>query len=102
MFATNLKRTGSFRTPKATGPVTREPTNLNDLRRVLDPAAGMPTPIRPQGAGNTCIKRQRHTCRKAGPQNHRSKGTSYDSGVASTNPALPIRRPTIRSCVFGA
>ena len=51
MFATNLKRTGSFRTPKATGPVTREPTNLNDLRRVLDPAAGMPTPIRPQGAG---------------------------------------------------
>jgi len=26
---------------------------------------------------------KRHTCRKTGSQSHRSKGTSYDSGVAN-------------------
>ena len=34
-----------------TGPVTLEPANLNELRRVLDPATDTPLPLRPQGAG---------------------------------------------------
>jgi len=56
MYATNLKNTGQYRVkkitdPVATGPVTREPTNLNQLRKLLDPAARTPLPIRPQGAG---------------------------------------------------
>lgn len=63
MFATNLKKTQSLKTTqrlkktgrhrlrKVTGPVTLEPANLNDLRHVLDPAAGTPLPLRPQGAG---------------------------------------------------
>jgi len=56
MLATNLRSTGQYRVKKiieavTTGPVTREPANLNELRRVLDPAAQTPLPIRPQGAG---------------------------------------------------
>jgi FAD/FMN-containing dehydrogenase len=56
MLATNLYTSGQYRVrritdPVATGPVTREPTNLNQLRKVLDPAVATPLPIRPQGAG---------------------------------------------------
>jgi len=67
MFATNLKKTRNYRLDKTgtyyvkkkdnrglgkpAGPITLEPTNLNDLRRILDPDARTPLPIRPQGAG---------------------------------------------------
>lgn len=63
MFATNLKKTqslkttqrlkktGRYRATKPTGPITLEPSNLNDLRRIVEPAAQNPLPIRPQGAG---------------------------------------------------
>ncbi|MDH3266400.1 MAG: FAD-binding oxidoreductase [Gammaproteobacteria bacterium] len=52
MFAIDLKKTGSFRLKKLMGPITRQPGNLNQLRRLLDPAANTPLPIRPQGAGS--------------------------------------------------
>ena len=63
MFATNLKKTQSLKTTQrlkktgrhrlaaVTGPITLQPSNLNELRRILDPAQGTPLPIRPQGAG---------------------------------------------------
>jgi len=56
MYATNLNSTGQYRVkriidPVRTGPVTLEPTNLNQLRKALDPAVQTPLPIRPQGAG---------------------------------------------------
>lgn len=56
MLATNLYTSGQYRVkritdPVATGPVTLEPTNLNQLRKSLDPAVATPLPIRPQGAG---------------------------------------------------
>ena len=63
MFATNLRKTQSLKTTQSlkktarhrlrrvTGPVTLEPANLNELRRVLDPATDTPLPLRPQGAG---------------------------------------------------
>jgi len=51
MFASDLKQTGSYRLRKIAGPVTRQPTNLNQLRKVLDPAVQTPLPVRPRGAG---------------------------------------------------
>ena len=56
MYATNLSHTGQYRVkrisdPVITGPVTREPKNLNQLRKIMDPAVQTPLPIRPQGAG---------------------------------------------------
>ena len=57
MFATNLKttqslkNTGRYRAKAPAGPVTLEPANLNDLRRIIDPAARTALPIRPLGAG---------------------------------------------------
>lgn len=57
MYATELKSTGEYhvrkivRHSKPVGPVTCAPKNLNQLRRVLDPASKSPLPIRPQGAG---------------------------------------------------
>lgn len=51
MFAIDLKKTGSYRLKKLAGPITRQPKDLNQLRKLLDPAAGMPLPIRPQGSG---------------------------------------------------
>ncbi len=57
MFATNLKKTpglkdtGRYRVKAPVGPVTLEPANLNELRRIMDPAAQTPLPIRPLGAG---------------------------------------------------
>jgi FAD/FMN-containing dehydrogenase len=51
MHATNLKKTGRFRHRKTAGPVEQRPTNLNELRKLLDPAANTALPIRPQGAG---------------------------------------------------
>lgn len=52
MLATNLKKTGRYRSPKPTGPIEFQPTHLNDLRKCLDPASNSPLPIRPQGAGS--------------------------------------------------
>ncbi|MDH3429415.1 MAG: FAD-binding oxidoreductase [Gammaproteobacteria bacterium] len=57
MYATELKSTGEYYLRKITtdakpaGPVTREPRNLNELRKILDPATRTPLPIRVQGAG---------------------------------------------------
>ena len=56
MYATNLRSTGQYKVKRIseaviTGPVTREPKNLNQLRKVMDPAVQTPLPIRPQGAG---------------------------------------------------
>ncbi len=51
MHATNLKSTGRFRHPKATAPSEQRPTDLGQLRRLLDPATNVALPIRPQGAG---------------------------------------------------
>ncbi|MDJ0814116.1 MAG: FAD-binding oxidoreductase [Woeseiaceae bacterium] len=59
MYADPLTRTGQYRvkriidTPR-TGPVTETPTDLNQLRRLLDPASRTPLPIRVQGAGSAC------------------------------------------------
>jgi len=57
MLATNLRKTGSYRVKKIVGPegpITRQPTDLKQLRKVLDPAAQSPLPIRPQGARTAC------------------------------------------------
>lgn len=59
MYATNLARSGQYRVrqasaPAAGGPVTATPTDLNQLRRVVDPASGTPLPIRVQGSGSAC------------------------------------------------
>ena len=56
MYATNIGSTGQYRVkkiidPVRTGPQTIEPANLNELRKILDPAAQTALPIRPQGAG---------------------------------------------------
>jgi FAD/FMN-containing dehydrogenase len=58
MYATQLSSTGEYHLRKIAGrgapagPVTREPKNLNELRRILDPASRTPLPIRVQGAGS--------------------------------------------------
>lgn len=59
MYANSLSRTGQYRVKRVIGtarkgPVTETPTDLNQLRRLLDPAAGTPLPIRVQGAGTAC------------------------------------------------
>jgi UDP-N-acetylenolpyruvoylglucosamine reductase len=57
MYATELKSTGEYHVRKITGhaepagPITRQPRNLNELCKVLDPASRIPLPIRVQGAG---------------------------------------------------
>jgi L-gulonolactone oxidase len=51
MLATNLRKTGRFQSPKQIGPAHLRPTNLNDLRRFLEPDSAVSLPIRPQGAG---------------------------------------------------
>jgi FAD/FMN-containing dehydrogenase len=51
MLATNLRKTGRFQSPKHTGPAHLRPTNLNDLKRYLEPDSRTALPIRPQGAG---------------------------------------------------
>ena len=56
MLATNLGSSGQYRVrkiidPVTTGPVTREPANLNELRNVLHPSGRTPLPVRPQGTG---------------------------------------------------
>ena len=52
MAATNLKKTGAFRAQSFTGPILREPTSLDALRKLLDPGAVSPLPVRPHGAGS--------------------------------------------------
>jgi len=59
MYATKLAHTGQYRVkrvvePEVTGPVTREPTDLNQLRKLLAPDSRTPLPIRIQGAGSAC------------------------------------------------
>ena len=59
MYANPLSRTGQYRVkrvvePARKGPVTETPTDLNQLRRLLDPATRTPLPIRVQGAGSAC------------------------------------------------
>ena len=59
MYATNLARTGQYRVKRIidkarNGPVTETPTDLNQLRRIVDPASGTPLPIRVQGSGSAC------------------------------------------------
>lgn len=59
MYATNLARTGQYRVKriveaKRTGPVTETPTDLDQLRRIIDPATRTPAPIRVQGSGSAC------------------------------------------------
>ena len=60
MYATNLDRTGQYRVKRVVGdapskgPITRSPSNINELRKILDPASNTPLPIRPQGAGSSC------------------------------------------------
>ena len=51
MLATNLRKTGRFKSPKSTGPAELRPRNLNDLRRYLEPDSRAQLPIRPQGSG---------------------------------------------------
>ncbi len=57
MYVANLRQTGQYRVkriiePDLTGPVTREPTDLRQLRDLLDPSSRIPLPIRIQGAGS--------------------------------------------------
>ena len=59
MYASNLARTGAYRVrriidTKQTGPVTETPTDLNQLRKIIDPASQTPLPIRAQGSGSAC------------------------------------------------
>ena len=59
MYANPLSRTGQYRVKRVIGtvrkgPVTETPTDLNQLRRLLDPASATPLPIRVQGAGSAC------------------------------------------------
>lgn len=59
MYATKLAHTGQYRVRKVidkalTGPVTRTPANLNELRKIIDPASRMPLPLRIQGRGSAC------------------------------------------------
>lgn len=59
MYASNLARTGQYRVrkiiePGRKGPLVETPRDLNQLRRILDPASRAPLPIRPQGAGSAC------------------------------------------------
>ncbi|MEJ2128523.1 MAG: FAD-binding oxidoreductase [Woeseiaceae bacterium] len=59
MYASPLTRTGQYRVKRViettvTGPVTREPKDLRELRDILDPNTRMPLPIRIQGAGSAC------------------------------------------------
>jgi L-gulonolactone oxidase len=51
MLATNLRKTGRYQSPKHTGPAHLRPTNLNELKRYLEPDANTVLPIRPMGAG---------------------------------------------------
>jgi len=51
MFATNLRKTGRFPSPRITGPEQLRPTSINDLKGYLEPDARTALPIRPLGAG---------------------------------------------------
>lgn len=53
MPATNLRKTGSYRSPKHSGPAHLRPTTLNDLKRYLEPESNVELPIRPYGAGTS-------------------------------------------------
>ena len=59
MYASNLARTGQYRVKRIietekTGPLTETPTDLNQLRKIIDPASNTPLPIRAQGSGSAC------------------------------------------------
>jgi L-gulonolactone oxidase len=59
MYADPLNRTGQYRVKRIVetirkGPVTETPTDVNQLRRLLEPASPAPLPIRVQGAGTAC------------------------------------------------
>ena len=59
MYVANLRQTGQYRVRRivdsvVTGPVTRAPSNLNELRKIIEPAGRTPLPIRVQGAGSAC------------------------------------------------
>ena len=59
MYATNLARTGEYRVKRIVGtdragPVTETPTDLNQLRKLIDPGSHTPLPIRVQGSGSAC------------------------------------------------
>lgn len=59
MYAADLRRTGEYKVRRIVettikGPITRSPRNLNELRKILDPASPTPLPIRPLGAGSSC------------------------------------------------
>ncbi len=62
MYADPLNRTGQYRVKRIIdtarkGPVTETPSDLNQLRKILDPLSRTPLPIRIQGAGtasNAC------------------------------------------------
>jgi len=61
MLATILHKTELYGSHKGKGPIDLRPTDLNKLRRYLEPDANIALPIRPQGAGtastdcNRCI-----------------------------------------------
>ncbi len=61
MPATTRQKTGRYRSLGHTGPIDLRPTDLNKLKRYLEPDANIALPIRPQGAGtastdcNRCI-----------------------------------------------
>jgi len=61
MPATTRQKTGRYRSLGHTGPIDLRPTDLNKLKRYLEPDTNIALPIRPQGAGtastdcNRCI-----------------------------------------------
>lgn len=69
MLAANLGKTGRFRISAQKRPMELRPSNLNDLRRCLDPASSAPLPIRPRGAGTA-----------ANDCNHTGYGTILNTG----------------------
>jgi len=50
MFATKARSSSLYTQRDAVGPTEVTPTNLNQLKRFLDPAMSVRTPLRPQGA----------------------------------------------------
>ena len=51
MFATKARTSSLYSQRDAVGPTIVTPGNLNQLKRFLDPATPVRTPLRPQGAG---------------------------------------------------
>lgn len=67
MIANQLRKTGRFPAQQRPSAAILKPSNLNELKRILDPLSRTATPIRPRGAGTSSTD-----C------NHSESGTTID------------------------